>query len=52
MPDIPAPTFASMPTSSPILAMPPPVVHTIPRVDDTIYLSRLRARMLMKRWMQ
>ncbi|KAI5394819.1 hypothetical protein KIW84_061436 [Lathyrus oleraceus] len=36
MPDIPAPTFASMPTSSPVLAMPPPVVHTTPRVDDTI----------------
>ncbi|KAI5383322.1 hypothetical protein KIW84_070650 [Lathyrus oleraceus] len=39
MPDIPAPTFASMPASSPVLAMPPPVVHTIPRVDDTIYHS-------------
>ncbi|KAI5390683.1 hypothetical protein KIW84_075835 [Lathyrus oleraceus] len=39
MPDIPAPTFASMPASSPVLAMPPPVVHTIPRVDDTIYYS-------------
>ncbi|KAI5416099.1 hypothetical protein KIW84_041227 [Lathyrus oleraceus] len=39
MPDIPAPTFASMPTSSLVLAMPPPVVHTIPRVDDTIYHS-------------
>ncbi|KAI5394370.1 hypothetical protein KIW84_061161 [Lathyrus oleraceus] len=39
MPDIPAPTFASMSASSPVLAMPPPVVHTIPRVDDTIYHS-------------
>jgi hypothetical protein len=39
MPDIPAPTFASMPASSPVLAMPPPVVHTIPKVDDTIYHS-------------
>ncbi|KAI5432054.1 hypothetical protein KIW84_035984 [Lathyrus oleraceus] len=39
MPDIPAPTFASMPASSPVLAMPPPVVHTTPRVDDTIYHS-------------
>ncbi|KAI5438405.1 hypothetical protein KIW84_024232 [Lathyrus oleraceus] len=35
----PAPTFASMPTSSPVLAVPPPVVHTMPRVDDTIYHS-------------
>ncbi|KAI5418289.1 hypothetical protein KIW84_042791 [Lathyrus oleraceus] len=41
MPDIPAPTFASMSASSPVLAMPPPVVHTIPRVDDTIYHSEL-----------
>jgi hypothetical protein len=39
MPDIPAPTFASMLASSPVLAMPPPVVHTIPGVDDTIYHS-------------
>ena len=39
MPDIPAPTFASMPASSPVLAVPPPVVHTVPRVDDTIYHS-------------
>ncbi|KAI5429089.1 hypothetical protein KIW84_033907 [Lathyrus oleraceus] len=33
------PTFASMPASSLVLAMPPPVVHTVPRVDDTIYHS-------------
>jgi hypothetical protein len=39
MPEGPAPTFASMPTSSPVLAVPPPVVHTLPRVDDTIYHS-------------
>ncbi|KAI5407860.1 hypothetical protein KIW84_053917 [Lathyrus oleraceus] len=40
MPDIPAPTFASMPAFSPVLAVPPPpVVHTVPRVDDTIYHS-------------
>jgi hypothetical protein len=39
MPDIPAPTFASMSASSPVLAAAPPVVHTIPRVDDTIYHS-------------
>ncbi|KAI5437040.1 hypothetical protein KIW84_023235 [Lathyrus oleraceus] len=39
MPDIPAPTFASMPASSPVLVMPPPIVHTAPRVDDTIYHS-------------
>ncbi|KAI5417082.1 hypothetical protein KIW84_041897 [Lathyrus oleraceus] len=41
MPDILAPTFASMSASSPVLAVPPPVVHTIPRVDDTIYHSEL-----------
>jgi hypothetical protein len=34
-----APTFASLPASSPVLAVPPPVVHTLPRVDDTIYHS-------------
>ncbi|KAI5409668.1 hypothetical protein KIW84_055203 [Lathyrus oleraceus] len=39
MPDIPAPTFASKPASSPVLAAAPPVVHTTPRVDDTIYHS-------------
>jgi hypothetical protein len=39
MPNIPAPTFSSMPASSPVLAMPPPVVRTVPRVDDTIYHS-------------
>ncbi|KAI5439280.1 hypothetical protein KIW84_024886 [Lathyrus oleraceus] len=36
MPDIPAPKFASMPASSPVLVVPPPVVHTVPRVDDAI----------------
>ncbi|KAI5401651.1 hypothetical protein KIW84_066213 [Lathyrus oleraceus] len=39
MPEGPAPTFASMPASSPVLAIPPPVVHTMPRVNDTIYHS-------------
>ncbi|KAI5439600.1 hypothetical protein KIW84_025114 [Lathyrus oleraceus] len=39
MPDIPIPTFASMPASSPVLVVPPHVVHTVPRVDDTIYHS-------------
>ncbi|KAI5440874.1 hypothetical protein KIW84_010365 [Lathyrus oleraceus] len=34
-----APTFASLPASSPVLAVPPPVVHTLLRVDDTIYHS-------------
>ena len=34
-----APTFASLPASSPVLAVPPSVVHTMPRVDDTIYHS-------------
>ena len=33
------PTFASLPASSPVLAVPPLVVHTLPRVDDTIYHS-------------
>ncbi|KAI5427608.1 hypothetical protein KIW84_032858 [Lathyrus oleraceus] len=37
MPEGPAPTFASMPASSPVLVVPPPIVHTLPRVDDTIY---------------
>ena len=39
MPEGPVPTFASLPASSPVLAVPPPVVHTLPRVDDTIYHS-------------
>jgi len=39
MPEGPAPTFASMSASSPVLAVPPPVMHTLPRVDDTIYHS-------------
>jgi hypothetical protein len=34
-----APTFASMPASSPVMSVPPPVVHTLPRVEDTIYHS-------------
>ncbi|KAI5444136.1 hypothetical protein KIW84_012666 [Lathyrus oleraceus] len=34
-----APTFASMPASSPVMSVPPPVVHTLPRVKDTIYHS-------------
>ncbi|KAI5389143.1 hypothetical protein KIW84_074697 [Lathyrus oleraceus] len=34
-----APTFASMPVFSPIMSMPPPVVDTLPRVEDTIYQS-------------
>ncbi|KAI5408703.1 hypothetical protein KIW84_054513 [Lathyrus oleraceus] len=39
MPEGFAPTFASMPVSSPIMFMPPPIVHTLPRVEDTIYHS-------------
>ena len=39
MPEGFAPTFASMPTSSPVMSVPPPVVHTLPRVEDTIYHS-------------
>ncbi|KAI5396117.1 hypothetical protein KIW84_062351 [Lathyrus oleraceus] len=34
-----APTFASMPASSPVMSVPPPVVHTLPHVEDTIYHS-------------
>ncbi|KAI5421826.1 hypothetical protein KIW84_045313 [Lathyrus oleraceus] len=34
-----APTLASLPASSPVLSVPPPVVHTLPRVEDTIYHS-------------
>ena len=37
LPEGPTPTFASLPASSPVLAVPPLVVHTMPRVDDTIY---------------
>ncbi|XP_050895974.1 uncharacterized protein LOC127102673 [Lathyrus oleraceus] len=34
-----APTFASMPTSSPVLCVPPPIVHTLPRVKEIVYHS-------------
>ena len=33
------PMFASMSASSSVMFMPPPVVHTLPRVEDTIYHS-------------
>ena len=33
------PAFASMPASSLVMSVPPPVVHTLPRVEDTIYHS-------------
>ncbi|KAI5397398.1 hypothetical protein KIW84_063276 [Lathyrus oleraceus] len=36
-----APTFASMLASSPVMSVPPPVVHTLPRVRDIIYHSEL-----------
>ncbi|KAI5436199.1 hypothetical protein KIW84_022602 [Lathyrus oleraceus] len=39
MPEGFAPTFSSMPASSPVMSVPPPVVHTLPRVEDTIYHS-------------
>ena len=39
MPEGFAPTFASMPTSSSVMSVPSPVVHTLPRVEDTIYHS-------------
>ena len=32
-----APTFVSLPTSGPVMSVPPPVVHTLPHVEDTIY---------------
>lgn len=34
-----APTFSSMPTSRPVLSVPPTIVHTLPRVEETIYNS-------------
>ncbi|KAI5398873.1 hypothetical protein KIW84_064311 [Lathyrus oleraceus] len=34
-----APTFASMSASSPIMSVPPPIVHTLLGVEDTIYHS-------------
>ncbi|KAI5446420.1 hypothetical protein KIW84_014304 [Lathyrus oleraceus] len=39
MPDIPAPTFAHMPASSPVLTAVPPIVHAMPRAEDPIYHS-------------
>ena len=39
MPEGFAPTFASMLASSPIMSVPPPVVHTLPRFEDTIWGS-------------
>ncbi|KAI5384904.1 hypothetical protein KIW84_071767 [Lathyrus oleraceus] len=37
MPEGFAPTFASILTSSLVMSVPPPVIHTFPRVEDTIY---------------
>ena len=37
MPEGFAPTFAFMPTSSLVMFVPSPVIHTLPRVEDTIY---------------
>ncbi|KAI5425980.1 hypothetical protein KIW84_031705 [Lathyrus oleraceus] len=34
-----APTLAFIPASSPVMYVPPPVLHTLPRVEDTIYHS-------------
>ncbi|KAI5408455.1 hypothetical protein KIW84_054333 [Lathyrus oleraceus] len=34
-----APTFAFMLASIPVMFVPPPIVHTLPRVEDTIYHS-------------
>lgn len=33
-------TFASMLTSSPVMSMLPPILHTLPRVEETIYHSK------------
>ena len=35
-----APTFASMSVSNPVLYIPPPIVHTMPPVEETIYHSK------------
>ncbi|XP_050909208.1 uncharacterized protein LOC127122979 [Lathyrus oleraceus] len=34
-----APTFASLPASSLVMFVPPPIVHTLPCVEETIYHS-------------
>ena len=34
-----APTFSSLPASNLVLSVPPPIVHTLPRVEETIYHS-------------
>ncbi|KAI5402668.1 hypothetical protein KIW84_050315 [Lathyrus oleraceus] len=39
MPEGFAHTFASMQASSPVMSVPHPIVHTLPRVEDTIYHS-------------
>ena len=36
-----APIFVSLSASGPVVSVPPPVVHTLPRVEDTIYHSEL-----------
>ena len=33
VPEVFVPTFASMLTSSPVISVPPPVVHTLPRIE-------------------
>ncbi|KAI5401482.1 hypothetical protein KIW84_066087 [Lathyrus oleraceus] len=39
MPEGFAPTFAYMSASSQVMSVPPPIVHTLPLVEDTIYHS-------------
>lgn len=39
MPEAYAPIISSMQTSRPIMSTPPPMVHVMPRVDETIYHS-------------
>ncbi|KAI5409894.1 hypothetical protein KIW84_055376 [Lathyrus oleraceus] len=35
-----AQTFASIPASSPVLSVPPPIVYIMPYIKETIYLSK------------
>jgi hypothetical protein len=47
------PIFVSLPTSSPVMSVPPPIVHTLSRVEETIYHSEMsKVQMYMRRWMR
>ena len=41
MPEGYAPTFVSLSTSSPVMSVPPPVVHTLPRVIIKFYVIKM-----------